>query len=228
MMDYIDYINFIDMVNMVDFFTERGRKMCAILFKIINIFVFVVALSALNAKEIQVPVQYTGSIHATIPEDIAMPTRTIKPPMITLPKTSAKKLLDPEDISRRITPWEEYIQKYALQYNINPNFIRAIIYAESRGNPIAISGKGAQGLMQIMPATGNFMGINNLMNPDRNIEAGVKYIAWLLYHKKEYDEEHLLWAWNAGPGNVEKKIMPRETKNFIIKVLLIKRYLENT
>lgn len=200
--------------------------MCATLFKIINVFVMILGLTALNAKETQISIPTNIEIEI-IPTEATLPFRTIRPSMIELPKNPTKKLLDPVDISKRITPWEGYIQKYAKQYNVDSNLVRAIMYVESRGNPLAISHRGALRLMQIMPATGNFMGISNLMNPDRNIEAGVKYIAWLLYHKQGYDVEHLLWAYNAGLSRVEKGILPYETRDFIMRVRLIKQYLEN-
>ncbi len=212
-------------IYMITIIDENDRKICTTFFGITNILIFIIALSALNAKEVQIVEPINEQV---IHEDITIPFRTTRPSIVTLPKTLTKKLLDPEDISKRITPWEGLIQKYAKQFNINPNLIRAIIYVESKGNPLAVSHKGALGLMQIMPATGNFMGIKDLMKPDRNVEAGVKYIAWLLYHKKEYDEECLLWAWNAGMSRVEKGILPCETRNFIIQVKLILHFLENT
>ena len=131
--------------------------------------------------------------------------------------------LKSKQVRQSIEPWKSYIGNYSSQYNIDPDLVSAIVYAESKGDPFRISRNGALGLMQIMPATANFMGFDNVLDPEENIKAGVKYIAWLL---SRYGEHHALWAWNAGPTSVHKKIMPGETRKFIVEVLSVKTFLK--
>ena len=128
------------------------------------------------------------------------------------------------EIQRSISPWKEHIDNYSEQYNIDASLITAVIHVESRGNPDAVSHVGAQGLMQIMPKTGKSLGLENAFDPEENIRAGVMYIAMLMdqYNNNEYET---LWAWNAGGRRVANKIMPRETRRFIDKVLLLKSQL---
>ena len=201
-----------------------------ILFKAVNILIFITALFVLNTieKVESEPVFIPGIqvVHA----DIVIPTITltneIKAGLFLEGLRIDTSMILPGKIVECISPWEKFIEKYSAKYGVDSDLVRAIIYAESKGDPFVISRDGAQGLMQIMPETADFMGINNPFDPEENIEAGVKYITWLVKHKKKYDEAHLLWAWNAGPGKTERKIMPHETKNFIIEVLSVKTFLK--
>lgn len=129
------------------------------------------------------------------------------------------------NIRSSLDPWESYIMHYSSQYNVDPDLVSAIVYAESKGDPYRISRDGALGLMQIMPSTANFLGFNDVLDPEENIRAGVKYIAWLV---KQYGETHALWAWNAGPECVSRKQIPRETRKFIVEVLSVKKFLKNS
>lgn len=121
-------------------------------------------------------------------------------------------------------PWRPYITHYADMYGVDEDLVSAIVYAESKGNPSSISHVGALGLMQIMPSTASFLGFDNVMDPEKNIKAGVKYIARLL---RQYDEGRALWAWNAGPVRVERKQLPGETRKFIVEVLSVKSLLKD-
>ena len=117
---------------------------------------------------------------------------------------------DPERKKRldRVAP---IIAKYARQYGFDPNLILAQAYQESGLEPNARSGSGAVGIMQLLPATARDMGFTDLTNPDDNVHAGVKYMAWL--RRNYFSDEAIapaarvdfaLAAYNAGPGNVRK------------------------
>ena len=201
-----------------------------ILFKAVNLFVFVTALFVLNTidKGETEPV-FVPEIQV-VHGDIVIPTITltneIKAGLFLAGLRIDTSKISPRKIVECISPWEKHILKYSTKYGVDPDLVRAIIYAESKGDPLVISRDGAQGLMQIMPATADFMCISNPLDPEENIKAGVKYITWLIKHKNKQDEAHLLWAWNAGPGKTDRKIMPHETKNFIIEVLSVKMFLK--
>ena len=87
--------------------------------------------------------------------------------------------------------------------NIDPDLINSVIRAESGFNPNAISRKGAQGLMQLMPQTAARLGVLNAMDPTANVEGGTRYLRELLglYHN---DLIKALAAYNAGPERVEQ------------------------
>ena len=107
---------------------------------------------------------------------------------------------------------------------------RAIIHAESSFNPRAVSRVGAQGLMQLMPATAERFGVSDAFDAGQNIRGGVQYLAWLL---KRFDGNLTLAAagYNAGEGAVDKYdgVPPyKETQRYVQRVgLLADRYRGN-
>ena len=111
------------------------------------------------------------------------------------------------------------IQEASRRYQVDPALIRAVIQAESGGNPAAVSSSGAQGLMQLMPATAADLGVKDAFDPRQNIMAGTSYLRQLLdrYHG---EVKLALAAYNWGLGNLERRpeAMPGETKDYITKV----------
>ncbi|MGH9558753.1 MAG: lytic transglycosylase domain-containing protein [Bryobacteraceae bacterium] len=103
--------------------------------------------------------------------------------------------------------------------DVDPLLVHSIIEVESGFDPLAISPKGAEGLMQLTPPTARMMGVSNSFDPRQNIEAGVKYLKYL---QSVYKDDRLaLAAYNAGPGAVEKyKQVPpyKETRNYVSEV----------
>jgi hypothetical protein len=118
------------------------------------------------------------------------------------------------------TRFNDTIEDQSAKQGVSPDLVRAVIQAESAFNPIAVSPKGAMGLMQLMPATAREYGVSDPFHPEQNITGGVRYLKSLL---ERYDDnvELALAAYNAGPGNVEKygDVPPfPETRRYVKKV----------
>ena len=106
---------------------------------------------------------------------------------------------------------------------VDPELVRAIIKVESGGNPKAVSAKGAQGLMQLIPATARRFGVDNPFDPDQNIHGGVTYLRYLLDLFKG-NVPLTLAAYNAGEHSVIRNggVPPfRETQNYVRRVTAI-------
>jgi len=91
----------------------------------------------------------------------------------------------------------------ASEFGLDAALLRAVIHAESAFNPMAISAKGAQGLMQLMPGTATDLGVEDAFDAAQNIRGGAEYLARML---KDFDGDERLAAaaYNAGPGAVRK------------------------
>ena len=108
----------------------------------------------------------------------------------------------------------------ADRYSVDPDLVKAVIMVESSYDPMAISKKGAIGLMQLMPTTAAALGVEDSLNPEHNINGGVKYLKKLL-NRFEGDLELALAAYNAGSKKVKKyKGIPpyKATQRFVEKV----------
>jgi soluble lytic murein transglycosylase-like protein len=111
------------------------------------------------------------------------------------------------------------VEQAARQHGLDPLLVHAVIQVESAYNPYAISHAGAQGLMQLMPATARSLGVRNSFDVEENIRAGVRHLKEL---KDQYKDDRLaLAAYNAGAGAVRKYgwIPPyAETQEYVYKV----------
>jgi soluble lytic murein transglycosylase-like protein len=110
-------------------------------------------------------------------------------------------------------------------HGLSPGLVKAVIHAESAFDPGAISSKGAQGLMQLMPGTARQLGVDDPFNPWQNIEAGVRYLSSLI-ERFDGDLSLGLAAYHAGERTVRRYsgIPPyRETRNYVRRVLTLHR-----
>lgn len=100
-------------------------------------------------------------------------------------------------------PFQKLIASAASRYQIDPDFVASVVKAESGFNPTAVSPKGAQGLMQLMPDTAATLGVEDLLDPATNLVAGSKYLRQLL-DQFAGDSAKALAAYIAGPQRVEQ------------------------
>ncbi|MHB9031052.1 MAG: lytic transglycosylase domain-containing protein [Candidatus Latescibacterota bacterium] len=144
------------------------------------------------------------------------PGKVLEKPKI---RTGEKHVFD------SIRPWLPLIRKYAKEYGVDPDLVAAVLYIESKGDPYTVSPAGALGLMQITPGTANYLGVGDVLDPEENIKAGVKYLSWLI---NKYDEPSALLAYNAGLGMLERNRIPKETQQFVEKVLSLRSFLQDS
>ena len=120
--------------------------------------------------------------------------------------------------------YDALIVNLALQYDMEPSFIKSVIHVESAFDNKAVSHAGAMGLMQLMPATAaSYELVENHFDARKNIEAGVRHMKDLMERYSD-DKKLALAAYNAGAGAVSKYngIPPyKETQNYVIKVMAL-------
>ncbi len=152
---------------------------------------------------------------------IARQAESAKPPregFFTSPWLASISFVDPpssdgiaplaslEDIDcSRIQPEQidGYVSRIAQREGFTPDLLRAVIRRESSYLPCAVSSKGAQGLMQLMPETAASLGVSDPFNPHQNIDAGARYLGELL-DRYQGDAARALAAYNAGPKRVDQ------------------------
>jgi hypothetical protein len=114
---------------------------------------------------------------------------------------------------------QSLVEQSARAHHVDPLLVQSLIQVESNYNHYAVSSKGAEGLMQLMPQTARALGVSNSFDPAQNIEAGVKYLQYL---QSIYPDDRMaIAAYNAGPKAVEKyKWIPpyAETQNYVTEV----------
>ena len=104
--------------------------------------------------------------------------------------------------SRPVTDLSQVINEASGRYRLDPDLVNSVIKAESDFQVRAVSPKGAQGLMQLMPGTAAQMGVPNAFDPQANVDGGTRYLRELL-ERYNFDLVKALAAYNAGPQRVE-------------------------
>ena len=116
---------------------------------------------------------------------------------------------------------DEVVSSASGRYRLDPDLVNSVIKAESGFNARAVSPKGAQGLMQLMPGTASKLGVPNAFDPQANVEGGTKYLRELL-ERYNFDLVKALAAYNAGPQRVEQfgGVPPYyETRAYVARVV---------
>jgi len=133
-------------------------------------------------------------------------TPRVRREFLTAPEEPSVLTITPE-VTREMffrtkVPYGSIIYREALRNHLQPELVAAVVSAESDFRPKLISGKNAQGLMQLIPSTGRLLGVNDPFDPESNVAAGAKYLRYLM--DRFEDPRVAIAAYNAGEGNVEK------------------------
>ena len=139
-------------------------------------------------------------------------------PLHLTPEAS-DKLVNPRALNK--VDLNELVKTASGTYRLDPDLVNSVIRAESGFNVRAVSPKGAQGLMQLMPQTSTQLGVQNAFDPQSNVEGGTRYLRELL-ERYNFDLIKALAAYNAGPQRVEQYggVPPYyETKAYIARIV---------
>jgi len=172
---------------------------------------------------------YTAEGYVDVPSDqiesfevddlpLVQPQETATPPQAT---QQSPQLANQAAIENRKIDLDQLIREASARRQLDPDFVSSVIKAESNFKTRAVSPKGAQGLMQLMPGTAAQLGVNDPFDPKANVEAGTAYLSSLLdlYHD---DPIKALAAYNAGTQRVEQYhgVPPyRETRTYIARIV---------
>jgi len=128
------------------------------------------------------------------------------------------------------TAYREHVRRAAETYKLPEELLHAVMAVESGFNPVAVSNKGAAGLMQLMPSTAKDMYVSDVWNPSQNIDGGARYLR-ILANQYQGDLTKTLAAYNAGPEAVRRAGggLPsiQETREYVRKVLAIYEKLKS-
>jgi hypothetical protein len=141
-------------------------------------------------------------------------------PDLPAPKVDTHRAGSTES-SKQVFDLDETVKAASGTYELDPDLVTSVIRAESGFNVRALSPKGAQGLMQLMPQTATELGVQNAFDPKANVQAGTRYLRELL-ERYNFDLIKALAAYNAGPQRVEQYngVPPYfETKAYVARVV---------
>jgi hypothetical protein len=165
---------------------------------------------------IDVPTVEIEHFEAAPPEPVEDPAPG--PKAGTLRPTSGIK---PSGIPQRPVDLSQVVNDASGRYRLDPDLVNSVIKAESDFKVRAVSPKGAQGLMQLMPGTAAQLGVPNAFDPEANVDGGARYLRELL-ERYNFDLVKALAAYNAGPQRVEQfgGVPPYyETRAYVAKIV---------
>lgn len=140
----------------------------------------------------------------------------------TAPASAAARLsFQPYATTHSAADVSQVVNSASATFHLDPDLVNSVIHAESGFNSHAISPKGAQGLMQLMPSTASALGVNNAFDPKANVTGGSQYLRELL-ERYNFDLVKALAAYNAGPERVEQYqgVPPfHETRAYVARII---------
>jgi hypothetical protein len=160
---------------------------------------------------VDVPTAEIEHFEVVSEETISRPTLPISAPSTKVPSVSPRPRVDLNQV----------VNEASGRYRLDPDLVNSVIKAESDFKVHAVSRKGAQGLMQLMPGTASQLGVPNAFDPEANVDGGAKYLRELL-EKYNFDLVKALAAYNAGPQRVEQfgGVPPYyETRAYVARVV---------
>jgi soluble lytic murein transglycosylase-like protein len=169
----------------------------------------IAVLLMMGGGEIRVP---RSLIEEILPEEVP---RMAAVAVESLAKSPTAAVPQPAAIAIR-----RLVDQVAARVGLDARLAHAVVRAESNYRPLAVSHKGAMGLMQLMPALARSYDLDDPFDPEGNLEAGMRHLRRLL---TKYDVRHALAAYNAGEGAVSRYggVPPyRETQNYVRKIML--------
>jgi hypothetical protein len=140
---------------------------------------------------------------------------------IPIPPPAPAAVIPQSSVPLTPTEMKQMLTRAGVEHNIDADLLASVVKAESNGNVLAVSRAGAQGLMQLMPATAVTLGVQNTFVPEQNIGGGSAYLDQLLKRYKD-NIALALAAYNAGPLAVDRYhgIPPyRETRAYVARVI---------
>lgn len=158
--------------------------------------------------------------HYEVASDLPRETAASPKPVSTFPNSrpfSATRVFP----ARPQVDLNQVVNEASDRYRLDPDLVTSLIKAESAFNTHAVSPKGAQGLMQLMPGTASQLGVPNAFDPQANVDGGTKYLRELL-ERYNFDIVKALAAYNAGPQRVERfgGVPPYyETKAYVARIV---------
>lgn len=164
-----------------------------------------------------------GVLHVTnveVHKDAALVHGRALPPLVpVVPKSSGTSLAE------RARPYNAIIEQAAKQYQLPVDLVRAVVRTESNYNPRARSYKGAMGLMQLMPATATWLGVEDAYDPIQNVFGGAKFLR-LLANRFKGDMILVIAGYHAGAGAVQKYggVPPYPTTRAYVKAVMRRFY----
>jgi len=153
-------------------------------------------------------------------EEIAGFEKELVLPTPPTPPASSQRSRTPVP-AHSTTDVNQVVNSASATYHLDPDLVNSVIHAESGFNSHAVSPKGAQGLMQLMPSTASALGVNDAFDPKANVNGGSQYLRELL-ERYNFDLVKALAAYNAGPQRVEqyKGVPPfHETRAYVARIV---------
>jgi soluble lytic murein transglycosylase-like protein len=173
-------------------------RICFILCSVITASAAVTSAASASAPHIVTLIVRSDARTGKLVRSVARPLR----PAVA-ERSSAPQIVLPPSEDSAPAALRHLVDRIAEQHEVDRDLVHSVIRIESNYNPLAVSNKGALGLMQLYPSTARRFGVANSFNPEQNVDGGVRYLKYLLDLYKG-DNRLVLAAYNAGEGTVER------------------------